>query len=75
MPWPFTDSPDTPQRVQEPARFRPADWPTRPAQGGPDKAQLKASLVKHKLVKPTSNAPLHILREIASGIFIDGEPL
>lgn len=40
-----------------------------------NKEQLKASLVKHKLVKPTSKAPLHILREIASGIFIDGEPL
>ena len=44
MPWPFTDFPDTPQRVQEPARFRPADWPTRPAQGGPDNEQLNAAL-------------------------------
>ena len=38
-----------------------------------ERDQVKATLVKHNLVKPTSNAPLHILREIASGIFIDGE--
>jgi hypothetical protein len=34
---------------------------------------VRASLVKRNLVKPTSTAPAHVLREIASGIFIDGD--
>ncbi|MEC9408740.1 MAG: PPK2 family polyphosphate kinase [Pseudomonadota bacterium] len=44
MSSPFTDFPDTPQRVQQPTQFRPADWPTRPVSGGLDKARLKAAL-------------------------------
>jgi len=33
--------------------------------------ELKISLIKRKLIKPNSKAPKHILKNIASGLFID----
>ena len=33
---------------------------------------IRNSLIKRKLIRPTSKAPVDLLREIAAGIFIDG---